>query len=91
MPRSDHRQKVSTTISAEAYEFLRHLVESGRAATMAEAVDKVVKHARRSDNRLRLEQATAAYFARLSRDAAQDEKELGLALGQSGDEVVFDD
>ncbi|MGO8734164.1 MAG: hypothetical protein ACLQVM_15430 [Terriglobia bacterium] len=91
MPRSDHRRKVSTTISAEAYEFLQSLVESGRAATMAEAVDNVVKHARRSDNRLRLEQATAAYFAGLSRDAAQEEKELGLALGQSGDEVSFDD
>jgi Arc/MetJ-type ribon-helix-helix transcriptional regulator len=91
VPRSDHRRKISTTISAEAYEFLRRLVESGRAATMAEAVDKVVKRARRSDNRLRLEQATAAYFARLSRDAAQEEKELGLALGQSGDEVSLDD
>lgn len=91
MPRSDHRRKVSTTISAEAYEFLQRLVESGRAATMAEAVDKVVKQARRSDNRLRLEQATTAYFAGLSRDAARAEKELGLALGQSGDEVSFDD
>ncbi len=58
---------------------------------MAEAVDKVVKHARRSSYRLRLEQATAAYFARLSRAAAQGEKELGLALGQSGDGVSFDD
>jgi hypothetical protein len=58
---------------------------------MAEAVDKVVKQARRSDNRLRLEQATTAYFAGLSRDAARAEKELGLALGQSGDEVSFDD
>jgi len=91
VPRSDHRRKVSTTISAEAYEFLQRLVESGRAATMAEAVDKVVKQARRSDNRLRLEQATTAYFAGLSRDAARAEKELGLALGQSGDEVSFDD
>jgi hypothetical protein len=54
-------------------------------------VDKVVKRARRSDNRLRLEQATAAYFARLSRDAAQEEKDLGLALGQSGDEISLDD
>ena len=91
MPRSDHRRKISTTISAEAYEFLRRLVESGRAATMAEAVDKIVKRARRTENRSRLEQATAAYFARLSRAAAQEEKKLELALGQSGDEVSFDE
>jgi hypothetical protein len=38
-----------------------------------------------------MEQATAAYFARLSRAAAQEEKKLGLALGQSADEVSFDD
>ena len=91
MPRSDHRRKVSTTISAEAYEFLRRLVESGRAASLAEAVDQVVRRARRAENRSRMEQATAAYFARLSRAAAQEEKKLGLALGQSADEVSFDD
>ena len=91
MPRSDHRRKVSTTISAEAYDFLRRLVESGRAATLAEAVDQVVKRARRTENRSRLEQATAAYFARRSPAAAQEEKELELALGQSGDEVSFAD
>jgi hypothetical protein len=91
VPRSDHRRKVSTTISAEAYEFLRGLVESGRAATLAEAVDQVVNRARQTENRSRLEQATAAYFARLSPSAAQEEKKLGLALGQAGDEVLFDD
>ena len=91
VPRSDHRKKVSTTISVEAHELLRRLVESGRVATLAEAVDEVVKRARRTENRSRLEQATAAYFARLSRAAAQEEKELGLALGQSGNEVRFDD
>jgi Arc/MetJ-type ribon-helix-helix transcriptional regulator len=88
---SNHRRKVSTTISAEAYEFLRRLVESGRAATLAEAVDQVVQRARQTENRSRLEQATAAYFARLSPAAAQEEKKLGLALGQLGDEVRFDD
>jgi Arc/MetJ-type ribon-helix-helix transcriptional regulator len=88
---SDRRRKVSTTISPEAYEFLRRLVESGRAATLAEAVDEVVKHARRTENRSRLEQATAAYFARLSPAVAQEEKKLGLALGQAGDEVSIDD
>jgi Arc/MetJ-type ribon-helix-helix transcriptional regulator len=89
--RSNHRRKVSTTISPEAYEFLRRLVESGKAATLAEAVDQVVKRARQIENRSRLEQATAAYFARLSPAAAHEEKKLGLALGQSGDEVRFDD
>jgi Arc/MetJ-type ribon-helix-helix transcriptional regulator len=88
---SNHRRKVSTTISAEAYEFLRRLVESGRAASLAEAVDQVVQRAQRTENRSRLEQATAAYFARLSPAAAQEEKKLGLALGQSADEVSIDD
>jgi hypothetical protein len=54
-------------------------------------VDQVVKRVRQTDSRSRLEQATAAYFARLSPSAAQEEKKLGLALGQSGDEVRFDD
>jgi hypothetical protein len=54
-------------------------------------VDQVVQRARQSENRSRLEQATAAYFARLPASAAQEEKKLGLALGQSGDEVRFDD
>ena len=91
MPRSNRRRKVSTTISPEAFEFLRRLVESGRAASLAEAVDQVVKRARRTENRSRLEQATAAYFARLSPAAAQEEKKLGLAVGQVADEVRFDD
>lgn len=90
MARSTHRRKLSTTISAEAYEFLRRLVESGKAASVAEAVDQVVGRARRLQSRARLEQATAAYFARLSRDGAKEEKELGLALGRSADEVDFD-
>ena len=89
--RSDHRRKVSTTVSAEARVFLRRLVECGRAATLSEAVDQVVKRARRIENRSRLEQATAAYFARRPPAAAQEEKDLEDALGQSEDEVSFDD
>jgi hypothetical protein len=54
-------------------------------------VDQVVERARQTENRSRLEQATAAYFARLSPAAAREEEKLGLALGQSGDEVRFDD
>ena len=91
MPRSDHRRKISTTISAEAYEFLRRQVESGRAATLAEAVDQVALRARQTENRSRLEQATAAYFARLSHASAQEEEKLGLALGKAVDEVSFDE
>jgi hypothetical protein len=54
-------------------------------------MDQVVQRVRRTENRARLEQATAAYFARLSPAAAREEKKLGLALGQSADEVSFDD
>ncbi len=60
------------------------------AANLAEAVDIVVKQARRIENRARLEQATAAYFAGLPADTVKDERDLGLALGQSADEVDFD-
>jgi len=67
------------------------LVESGRAATLAEAVDQVALRARQIENRSRLEQATAAYFTRLSRAAAQEEKKLELALGKAIDEVNFDE
>ena len=91
MPRSDRRRKISTTISADAYEFLRHLVDTGRAATLAEAVDQVALRARQTENRSRLEQATSAYFARLPHAAAQEEEKLGLSLGKAVDEVNFEE
>lgn len=65
-------------------------MKSGRAASVAEAVDEVVARARRIENRMRLEQDTAAYFSRLSPDTTKEERELEIALGLSADEVNFD-
>lgn len=85
-----HREKISTTISAEGYAYLRGLIRSGRAKSLAEAVDMVVLRNRRADNRSRLERDTAAYFERLSAKAAEAETRLEKALGQMIDEIDFD-
>ena len=85
------RHKLSTTVSPGTQRYLEHLVTTGRAHTIAEAVDLVVKRARRAESRARLERDTAAYFARLSPDAAAEEIRLEDALSQSVDEVRFDE
>ena len=93
----NHRQKLSTTVSGESYDYLRQLVRSGRARSLAEAVDYAVARVREVENRRRLEESTAAYFARLhakktgrSRGrAAAEEKALGAALAGVIDEVDF--
>ncbi len=85
-----HRDKISTTIAPESLAYLRRLVAAGKARNLAEALDLAVDRLRRAEQRARLEEATAAYFARLSRDAAAEEKELETALDQSASEVDFD-
>lgn len=85
------RQKLSTTVSPATHRYLEHLVATGRVHTIAEAVDLVVKRARRAESRARLERDTAAYFASLPADAAGDEAQLEAALTQSVDEVRFDE
>ncbi|MGH9863424.1 MAG: hypothetical protein ACRD35_08380 [Candidatus Acidiferrales bacterium] len=90
MRTGSRRQKLSTTISPDSHAFLEYMVKTGRAATMAEAVDWIVEKARQAENRARLERDTAAYFAGLSRRAARDEARLGKTLGQAVDEVNFE-
>lgn len=85
------RQKLSTTVSADTHRYLEHLVKTGRAGTIAEAVDWVVRRARRAENRARLERDTAAYFANLPAHVAKEEARLEAALSQSVDEVRFDE
>ena len=84
------RHKLSTTVSADTYSFLQMLVDTGKAASIAEAVDMAAQPARRAVNRARLEEATAAYFARLSPRAAAQERKLGAALSRSTKKVDFD-
>ena len=90
MPATNARQKLSTTVSPEAYAYLQFLVKSGRAHSLAEAVDITVLQIRQADNRLRLEHDTAAYFQSLSPKAAKEERRLEKALGSVVDEVNFD-
>lgn len=85
------RRKISTTISSETHRYLETLVSKGRARNLAEAVDVSVARARRLDNRIRLEQATAAYFNSLTPEELQQENELAATLSAHLGEVDFDD
>lgn len=85
-----NRQKLSTTVSGSTQEYLESLVETGRATSLAQAVDQAVARARQADARARLERDTAAYFQALSGKASQEEVRLGVALGNAADEVDFE-
>lgn len=91
MKRTGTRQKLSTTVSRDTHQYLEHLVKKGRAGTIAEAVDLVVRRAQRAENRARLERDTAAYFAGLPANVSDEEARLEAALSQSVDEVCFDE
>lgn len=91
MPARSNRQKISTTIAPENGAFLKSLIRSGKASTMAEAVDRAVSIARRAENRARLEAATEAYFASLSPEEQEEESRLGEALAYEAGQVNFDE
>jgi hypothetical protein len=91
MPSSaQHRCKLSTTVSRQTYGFLNELVEVGRAASLAEAVDIAVQPARQAESRAKLERDTAAYFDGMSPAVAAQEAQLGAALNDLIDEVDLD-
>jgi hypothetical protein len=79
------RQKISTTIAAEGYAFLRALIESGKAKTLAEAIDISIEEVRRSENRRELECATARYFDSLTAEEIKEENDLGEAISASAE------
>ncbi len=85
-----HRHKISTTIAPESHAYLRRLVAAGKARNLAEALDLAVARLRRAEQRTRLEEATAAYFAGLPKEASAEEAEMEAALDQSAGEVDFD-
>ncbi len=87
MPR---RHKISTTVASETYAYLQSLVRSARAANLAQALDLALGRLRRADNRARLERDTAAYFEKLSDDAAREEARLEASLDQSAGEFDFE-
>jgi len=77
------RQKISTTIAPETLAYLEKLIAKREAYTLAEAIDLVVERVQTVENRERLERDTAAYFERLSPEAAEEETKLGAALAGS--------
>lgn len=85
------RQKLSTTIAPESYEYLQRQVETGRVNTLADAIDNLVATVRRLENRLHLERETAAYFQNLSPQELAEERKLEAALSESAADVDFDD
>jgi Arc/MetJ-type ribon-helix-helix transcriptional regulator len=84
------RSKLSTTISAENYRFLTSLVKSGKAESLAEAVDEAVENFRKSENRRRLAQATSEYFDALSPKELAEERSLAAAMHEMAKPIDFD-
>jgi hypothetical protein len=88
--RTPGRQKISTTIDPETLAYLEQLIRDKRAGTLAEAIDLVVERLREFENRERLENDTAAYFANLTGEEAAEEQRLEAALSQSAAGIDVD-
>jgi hypothetical protein len=88
--RAPNRMKLSTTVAAANFTFLETMVGSGRAESIAEAVDLAIARLRRAENRARLEAATTAYFDGLNPEADAEERELANLLHSSAASVDFD-
>jgi hypothetical protein len=86
-----NRRKISTTVAPETDAFLKSLVRRGKAANLAEAVDRAVAVARRAESRRRLEAATAAYHESLSKENIAEDNAVGLALAHESGKVSFDE
>lgn len=84
------RKKLSTTIGADNFSYLHRLVKTGRAQSVAQAVDLAIERARRLDNRARLARDTAAYFGNLAHEARAEEAALEAAMSAAAGEVDFD-
>src|SRR6266852_3386093 len=84
------RPKISTTIAPETLGYIEKLISKGEAHTVADAIDLLVERLRSAENRERLEFDTAAYFDRLSPEAAGEESKLAAALAASTRGMDFD-
>ena len=91
MPTRANRRKISTTVAPETDAFLKSLVRQGKAANLAEAVDRAVAIARRAESRRGLEAATAAYYESLSKENIAEDNALGVALAHESGKVNFDE
>ncbi len=84
------RQKISTTISSTALSYLERLIAKGEVQNLAEAIDLAIDRLRAFENRERLENDTAAYFANLTEKEAAEERALETALSQSAAGIDVD-
>jgi hypothetical protein len=84
------RAKLSTTVAPENYRFLTALVRTGKAGSLAEAVDEVVEQFRRIENRRRLATATSEYFESLTPEELADERSLGESMSKAAAGLDFD-
>jgi hypothetical protein len=84
------RAKLSTTVSAETYDYLEKKVKSGEASTLAEAVDISIARVRQIENRERLAKATTRYFAEMEPHAAELENKLARELSSAAENIDFD-
>jgi hypothetical protein len=90
MPARVNRRKISTTVSNDTDAFLKSLIRRGKAANLAEAVDRAVALARRAESRNRLDAATAAFYDSLSGSALRKEKKLERAVARASSRVNYD-
>ena len=84
------RQKISTTISPTALSYLERLIEKGDVQNLAEAIDLAIDRLLAFENRERLENDTAAYFANLTDKEAAEERSLETALSRSAAGIDVD-
>jgi len=84
------RQKVSTTISPTTFAYLEQLIDDGKARNLADAIDLAIEQLLVYENRERLANDTAAYFANMTEQEAAEENKLEAALSQSGVGIDFD-
>jgi len=85
-----NRRKVSTTVSPETQAYLDEMISRGSAASLAEALDRLVAEARRWEQRIKLERDTAAYFDSLPEPIRAEEARLGRALASAASELDFE-
>jgi hypothetical protein len=85
-----NRQKISTTISSTALAYFEERIKRGEARNLAEAIDLAVQQLLIHENRERLANDTAAYFANMTEEEAAEERRLEAALSQSAAGIDLD-
>jgi hypothetical protein len=85
------REKISTTVSPTTLSYLQQLIDDGQARTMADAIDVAIERLLVYENCERLANDTAAYFANMTEEAAEEERKLEAALCQSAAGINYDE